>query len=295
MNEEERAPEDHPSGALYIVGTPIGNLEDITLRALRILREADLIAAEDTRVTRKLLSRYEIHAPLTSYHQHSGGGKTRSLADQVEEGKRIALVTDAGMPGVSDPGGELIEECIRRGLPVIPVPGPTAATAALAGSGLPTQRFAFDGFPPRQKKNRVVFFNRLREEARTILLYESPRRLLETLTDLRNVVGENRRIVVGRELTKLHEEFIRGSIDEVIRRFEETPPRGECVILIAGADPDEARPVSLEDIQIPEGASTRDLADRLIAEGMTRKEAYRAALRLKGDGGGERRPDPNTE
>ena len=270
------------------MGTPIGNLEDVTLRALRILKEADLIAAEDTRVTRKLLSRYEIHTSLTSYHQHTGGGKARALADRVEAGERIALVSDAGMPGVSDPGGELIGECIARGLPVIPVPGPTAATAALAASGLLTQRFAFDGFPPRQKKNRVAFFERLRGEARTILLYESPRRLVETLTELMGVVGPDRQVAVGRELTKLHEEFVRGNIDEVVRRFEETPPRGECVILIAGADPETARPPTpedLEDMTLPEGLSTRDLAAHFVARGLSKREAYRAALRHRGGGG----------
>ncbi|MBW3621944.1 MAG: 16S rRNA (cytidine(1402)-2'-O)-methyltransferase [Armatimonadetes bacterium] len=285
MNDAESgAPEGSTTGALYIVGTPIGNLEDVTLRALRVLKEVDLIAAEDTRVTRKLLSHFEIHTPLTSYHQHTGGGKTDSLVDRIAEGERIALVSDAGMPGVSDPGSDLIERCIARGLPVHPVPGPTAVTAALAASGLSTQRFAFDGFPPRQRKNRVTFFNRLRDEARTVVLYESPRRLCDTLTDLEAVVGAERQIVVAREITKLYETFIRGNIEQVRRRFEAEPPRGECVILLAGAAPEERPPVDLERVEVPEGISTRDLTERLMAEGMPRKEAYRAALRLRNAG-----------
>ena len=241
------APEETSSGALYVVGTPIGHPEDITLRALRILRESDVIVAEDTRVTSRLLTYHDIDTPLTSYNQHSAGGKARDLANRIEGGCRIALVSDAGMPGVADPGWELIRLCIARRLPVVPVPGPTAAIAALSVSGLPTQRFAFDGFPPRQRANRLPFFERLRNEARTVLLYESPRRLRETLEDLRAVLGPDRRIVVGRDLTGIKEALIRGTIDEVCNYFSRVTPRGEMSIVVAGRQDDAWIPDSCGD------------------------------------------------
>src|SRR5947209_2069729 len=169
-------PQPPTAGRLYVVGTPIGNLEDISLRALRVLREVDLIAAEDTRVTRKLLSHFRISTPSTSYHQHSSGAKARAIVETLASGKSIALVSDAGMPGVSDPGWELIREAIAGGIAVIPVPGPTAVISALAVSGLPTARFVFEGFPPRSAGERKAFFAALQTEPRTVVLYESPRR-----------------------------------------------------------------------------------------------------------------------
>ncbi len=294
--EEEAATPDPSQGALYVVGTPIGNLEDITLRALRTLREADLIAAEDTRVTRKLLSHYDISTPSTSYHQHSAGGKALDLANRIAAGARIALVSDAGMPGVSDPGWELIGLCIERGLSVVPIPGPTAVTTALAGSGLPTQRFAFDGFPPRQRKNRVVFFERLRHETRTVILYESPRRLRETLMDLQETLGPDRRIVACRELTKWYEEFQRGTLAEVLRVFEERTPRGEFALVIEGAPSvveaaSPPSPEALREMTSRHGAHTKELAEQLAGTGMSKKQAYRLALQLR-----ETSPDaPDSE
>lgn len=263
------------TGVLYVVATPIGNLEDISLRALRILREADLIAAEDTRVTRKLLSHFDIHTPLTSYHQHSLGTKARQLAERLARGQRLAVVADAGTPGVSDPGLELVRLAIDLGVPVIPVPGPVAAAAALSASGLSAQRFVFDGFPPRQKKNRVAFFQRLAGEERTVALYESPRRTVETLRDLLAVLGD-RHAVVGRELTKRFEEFVRGPLSEVLRRFEECAPQGEVVILLEGS----ASPEVAEVPDPPAEGSTRDIARALRAQGVSRQDAYRRALRL---------------
>ncbi|MGQ9525408.1 MAG: 16S rRNA (cytidine(1402)-2'-O)-methyltransferase [Armatimonadota bacterium] len=268
-------------GELFIVATPIGNLEDISLRALRILREADLIVAEDTRVTRKLLTHYGITTPTTSYHQHSKGAKARYLVDLLERGQRIALVSDAGMPGISDPGHELIGLAIERGIKVTPVPGPVAATAALAASGLPAHRFVFDGFPPRQKKNRVEFFRRLRTEERTIILYESPRRTHEALKDLLEVLGD-RRAVLARELTKLFEEFRRGRLSELLEYTSEHQLKGEVVIVVEGY-----RPQSQSDAEcvrteyLPEGATTRDVAAELMKRGMSHREAYKAALKMR--------------
>ena len=178
------------AGTLYVVSTPIGNLEDITLRALRTLREVDLIAAEDTRVTRKLLSHYDIHTPIISYHQHSRGGRAREIVQALEDGKNVALVSDAGTPGISDPGHDLIRLCIAQGVKIEPVPGPTAMIAALVVSGLPTARFAFEGFPPRKKRARRSFFANLKAEARTVCLYEASNRLLDTLETIRAELGE---------------------------------------------------------------------------------------------------------
>jgi len=221
-------------GTFFVVATPIGHLEDITLRALRVLREVDVIAAEDTRITRLLLDHFEIETPLTSYHQHSGGRKAAALLRQLAAGRSVALVSDAGMPGISDPGHELIRLAIAAGVPVVPVPGATALVAALAASGLPTIRFSFQGFPPRAAAERAAFFESLRHAPQTLVFYESPRRLLATLRDLRRAFG-NRHAVVARELTKPAEEFARGSLDELIARFEARAPAGQCVVLVEGA------------------------------------------------------------
>jgi len=287
----DRATDTHSGtcGELFIVATPIGNLEDISLRALRILREADLIAAEDTRVTRKLLSHYGITTPTTSYHQHSKGAKARHLVDLLANGQRIALVSDAGMPGISDPGHELIQLAVERGIKVTPVPGPVAATAALAASGLPAHRFVFDGFPPRQKKNRVEFFRRLRAEERTIILYESPRRTHEALKDLLEVLGD-RRAVLARELTKLFEEFRRGRLSELLEYTAAHQLKGEVVIVVEGCRPEVQPEPACDQAEPPlEGASTRDIAAELMRRGMPRRSAYSAALKMRGKGaeGGE--------
>jgi 16S rRNA (cytidine1402-2'-O)-methyltransferase len=232
-----RVPDPQPSttpGTLFIVATPIGNPEDITLRALRVLREVDLIAAEDTRVTATLLQHFGIPTPLTNYHQHSGGRKAESLLGQLRAGAKIALVSDAGMPGISDPGHELIRLAIAAGVPVVPVPGATALVAALAGGGLSTHRFAFEGFPPRDPAERAAFFQALRHEPRTLVFYESPRRLRATLRDLQAAFGGERQAVVARELTKEEEEFARGALGELVARFEARAPAGQCVLLVEG-------------------------------------------------------------
>lgn len=269
------------SGELFIVATPIGNLEDISLRALRILREVDLIAAEDTRVTQKLLNHYGISTPTTSYHQHSGGAKARYIADLLLQGRKIALVSDAGMPGISDPGHELIRMAIERGVKVTPVPGPIAAVTALAASGLPAHRFVFDGFPPRQKKNRVEFFKRLRNETRTIVLYESPRRVCEALQDLLDTLGD-RRAVIARELTKVFEEFKRGLLSELLEYTREHKLKGEVVIIVEGCPSEPAREEAAEEeLGIKPDASTRDIAAVLEARGMPHREAYQAALQIR--------------
>jgi len=219
------------AGILYVVSTPIGNLEDITLRALRVLREVDLIAAEDTRVSRKLLSHYDIHTPLVSYHQHSRGGRAREIAAALKDGKSVALVSDAGTPGISDPGHELIGLCISEGIKVEPVPGPTAMIAALVVSGLGTARFAFEGFPPRAKRDQRKFFAGLKEESRTVCLYEAANRLVGTLETIREELA-GRRLAVVREVTKKFEEVLRGDAgiiaDQLRRRSR---PKGEFVVV----------------------------------------------------------------
>jgi len=280
-------------GTLHIVSTPIGNLEDITLRALRVLKEVDVIAAEDTRVSRKLTSHYGIHTPLISYHQHSRGGRAEEILEMLGEGKDVALVSDAGTPGVSDPGHELIAMCIAEGIRVESVPGPTALIAALVASGMPTAHFAFDGFPPRKENERRAFFRSLKNEMRTILLYESPGRLRATLESMRAELGE-RQVVVAREITKLFEEVFRGTIGEAVKRFTDTRPRGEIVIVIQGASGERARdPASVEqtvDCRLSElmasGLSERDAVRQCVVEmKLPRRQVYAAALRLKGGRG----------
>ena len=254
-------------GTLYLVSTPIGNLEDITLRALRILKECDLIAAEDTRVTRKLLSHFDIHTPLTSYHQHTRENRSEALIQKLKDGASVALVTDAGTPGVSDPGAELVSRAIAEGVTVIPVPGASAVLAGLAASGLPTGRFAFDGFPPRTKTDRTAFFSALLSDRRTIVLYEAPSRLLATLRELERHLGD-REIAIARELTKKFEEVFRGKLSGAINHFQAKPPRGEFTLVIHGAPP--APEPAAPDVDIVE----RDL--RLaLAEGLSGRDAVR--------------------
>lgn len=222
-------------GTLYVVATPIGNLEDITLRALRVLKEVALIAAEDTRHTRKLLERYGIETPLTSFHQHTGEGKRRALIERLLQGDSIALVTDAGTPGISDPGGVLVAEAHAAGVPVVPVPGPSALTALLSVSGLPAHRFRFEGFVPRKEGARRQFFESLRDADMTVVFYESPHRLLKTLQTACEVLGD-RTVVVGRELTKQYEEIFRGTLSEALAHWQRKPPKGEFVIAIGATE-----------------------------------------------------------
>jgi 16S rRNA (cytidine1402-2'-O)-methyltransferase len=219
-------------GTLYVVATPLGNLEDITLRALRVLRESRLIAAEDTRHTRRLLDRYDISTPTISYHEHNKLARRDDLLAALAEGD-IALVCDAGTPAINDPGYELVVAAIEAGFAVAPVPGPSAPLAALVGSGLPTEQWTFLGFLPNRRKERRDFLERYATYSTTLICFETPHRLREALPDIRDVLGE-RRICVARELTKVHEEWVRGTVSEVLTHFTANNPRGEFVLVIEG-------------------------------------------------------------
>ena len=229
MNQKER-------GILYIVATPIGNLEDITLRAINILKEVDLIAAEDTRHTLKLLNHLEISKPLISYHRHNEDVKTDILIKELKQGKQIALVSDAGTPGICDPGEEVIKKCIEERIPVVPIPGACAVINALICSGLDTKEFVFIGFLPLNKKNRKEKLEEIKNTTKTMVLYEAPHKLETTLKDLKEIIG-NRKIVLARELTKIHEEYIRENIDVLIEKAKEL--KGEIVLIIEGAEKKE--------------------------------------------------------
>ena len=225
-------------GILYLVGTPIGNLKDITSRALQILKEVDLIAAEDTRHTRKLLSHYDIHTSLTSFFEHNELRKTSYLIRRLKQGDKIALVSKAGMPGISDPGYYLIREAIKEDISLVPVPGPTALILALIASGFPTHSFVFEGFLGRNKEKRVQKLRKLKKEERTIVIYVSPHRIRKVLAEIEQILGD-RRIAVVREITKKFEETIRDSVGKVIKIFEEKKPRGEFTLVIEGREKDE--------------------------------------------------------
>jgi len=220
-------------GRLYPVGTPIGNLKDITLRALEILKQVDLIAAEDTRHTRKLLSHYDIHTSITSFYEHNQYHKIPYLLKELKEGKNIALVTNAGMPGISDPGYELIKEAIEKGIRVVPIPGPVALITALVVSGLPVRNFLFEGFLGRNRNERLKRLRELREEKSTIIVYEAPHRIRKLLPEIRQVLGD-RQIAVARELTKKFEELIRGKVSQMEEIFRQRQPKGEFTLVIEG-------------------------------------------------------------
>jgi 16S rRNA (cytidine1402-2'-O)-methyltransferase len=256
---------------LYIVPTPLGNLEDITLRALRVLREVSLVAAEDTRTTRKLLARYEITTPLTSYHEHNKLAKLDAIFEALAAGD-VALVSDAGTPGVSDPGYELIQAALERGITVVPLPGPSAVITALVASGLPTDRFTFVGFLPRKSKALRDALTTLATEPGTIIAYESPHRLAATLAAIHEVLGD-RPVAVARELTKLYEEVQRGPVSEVLAHYREHPPKGEITLVLGGAV--EA------DQPWDEGQVRAALQDRLAA-GEARSAAARAVAEESG-------------
>lgn len=218
--------------SLYLVATPIGNLEDITLRALRTLKEVDLIAAEDTRHSRVLLDHYGIETPCTSFHSHTSDAKADALVEEMKNGKKVALITDAGTPGISDPAWVLVQKARQASITIVPIPGAAAFLTALMGSGLPMNEFTYLGFIPA-KKGRQTLFQSLKEETRTVALYESPHRLQKTLAQMLEILGPERSIVIARELTKLHETFHRGTLTELAAHFEKNPPRGELVILVA--------------------------------------------------------------
>ena len=256
-------------GKLYIVGTPIGNLEDITLRAMRILKEVDLIACEDTRRTQKLLNAYKIQTPTISYHQHNEMTRAPELVIQMEEGSTIALVTDAGMPVVSDPGFRLVHLAVRHSIPVIPVPGASAFVAALAASGMPVDKFRFLGFLPSKKGERRKALAELKDATKTLVFYEAPHRLLDMLKDSREILGD-REAVVAREVTKVHEQFLRGTLSSTLEYFQRRPAKGEITVLV-GAH--VATDVSQ---RTAPAASIRSEMERLVKE---RKFDERAALK----------------
>ncbi|MFH1650818.1 MAG: 16S rRNA (cytidine(1402)-2'-O)-methyltransferase [Chloroflexota bacterium] len=268
--------------ALYVVATPIGNLEDITLRGIRVLREVGLIAAEDTRKTKRLLNKYEIRTPLTSYHEHNKLSKLNELLAILRE-KDIALVSEAGTPGMSDPGYELVRAAGQQGIPVIPVPGPSAVISALTVSGLPTDRFLFCGFLPNRQSARQRALREIAAESATLVILEAPHRLIASLEDIRLVLGD-RELAVCREMTKLHEELFRGTISEAIARF--TAPRGELTLVIAGQKAAEPPQLTgeitrqLRDMYLA-GATAREAIARVSRDtGLPRKELYRTWLQF---------------
>lgn len=263
-------------GCLYLVATPIGNLEDISLRALRILKEADLIACEDTRQSLKLLSHFEIRKPLESYHEHNELTRAPELVLKMEEGARIALVSDAGTPAISDPGHRLVSLCLRHHIPVIPIPGPSAIVAALGASGVPAEEFTFLGFLPARPAERRRALRKISAEARTLVFYEAPHRLRATLEDALEILG-NRHAAVAREMTKIHEEFLRGRIEELISELAQKPPRGEITLLIG---PPESEPSdTAEKAQAMKGSLAHRVAEIERAEGVDRKAALKQAAK----------------
>ncbi|MBE9228706.1 16S rRNA (cytidine(1402)-2'-O)-methyltransferase [Phormidium sp. LEGE 05292] len=253
-------------GILYLVATPIGNLEDMTFRAIRILQTVDIIAAEDTRHTGKLLQHFQIKTPQLSYHEHNSQQRIPELLSQLSQGKTIALVTDAGMPLISDPGYELVKACVAQGISIIPIPGANAAITALSAAGLATDKFVFEGFLPAKSKERRTHLETLKGETRTIIFYESPHRLRETLQDLSAVLGETREIVLARELTKMHEEFWRGTITDAIAHYTKREPQGEFTLVVAGA--------TLEKPQLSEAVIKAELQN-LLKQGLSRSDASR--------------------
>lgn len=222
-------------GKLYVVPTPVGNMEDMTFRAIRILKEADLILAEDTRTSGILLKHYEIKNAMQSHHKFNEHQTVESIVNRIKGGQTVALISDAGTPGISDPGFLVVRECVRNGIEVQCLPGSTAFVPALVSSGLPDERFCFEGFLP-QKKGRMTRLNALKEETRTMIFYESPYRLLKTLTQFAEIFGADRPVSVCREISKIHEESVRGTLQEVIAHFTETEPRGEIVIILGGKE-----------------------------------------------------------
>ncbi|MCL1816534.1 MAG: 16S rRNA (cytidine(1402)-2'-O)-methyltransferase [Clostridiales bacterium] len=252
-------------GKLYLVATPIGNLGDISARALQVLSEVNLIAAEDTRVSGRLLKAFEIKRPLISYYEHNKALRGQELLRRLKAGENIALISDAGMPGISDPGFDIVRLAISSGIETVIVPGPNAALSALVLSGLDSSRFVFEGFLPRVSGKRRSALAVMAQEQRTMIFYEAPHRLLATLTDMAHIFGENRSAAAGRELTKLHEEMIRGSLAYLLDHFQQFAPQGEFTLVIAGANPIE-KPIPDKDILTNEMTS-------LINSGKRRKDA----------------------
>ena len=265
-------------GQLYLCATPIGNLEDITFRVLRTLKEADLIAAEDTRNSRKLLNHFEIKTPMTSYHEYNKYDKGRWLVSQMEEGKQVALITDAGTPGISDPGEELVAMCWEAGIPVTSLPGPAACITAITMSGLPARRFFFEAFLPQEKKERRAVLEEMKTDTRTLILYEAPHRLVKTLEELFHELG-NRKVAVCRELTKKHETVFKGTLEEAWNWYEANPPKGECVLVLEGKSREE---ISKEERKKWEDMSVAEHMELYLSQGMEKKEAMKQVAKDRG-------------
>lgn len=262
------------SGTLYIVATPIGNLDDITFRAVEVLKSVDLIAAEDTRHTLKLLNHFGIEKPMTSYFEHNRFEKGKYLVEKLKSGENIALVSDAGIPAISDPGEDLVKLCVENGINVIPIPGASACLSALVVSGLPTGRFAFEGFLTVNKRSRSERLSELKNEKRTMIFYEAPHKLLKTLKDMYEAFGE-RNISISRELTKIHEETLRMKLSEAISYFSENPPKGEFVLVVEGCR-EENNESPLKDL------SASELVKHFLEKGLSEKEAIKAAAQELG-------------
>lgn len=265
-------------GMLYLCATPIGNLEDITLRVLRVLKEVDLIAAEDTRNSIKLLNHFDIHTPMTSYHEYNKIEKAEVLIRKMQEGTNIALITDAGTPGISDPGEDLVRMCYEVGIEVTSLPGPAACITALTLSGLPTRRFAFEAFLPSDKKERQAVLSELVNETRTMILYEAPHRLVKTLNELLETLG-NRKMTLCRELTKKHETAFASTIEDILEFYETQEPKGECVLVIEGksrAELVQEERAKWEEMTIAEHMEV------YLGQGMDKKEAMKAVAKDRG-------------
>lgn len=264
------------SGKLYLCPTPIGNLGDITLRVLEQLKASDLIAAEDTRVSMKLLNHYGINVPVTSYYEHNKREKGSYLIEKLKSGMNISVITDAGMPGISDPGEDLVRLCIREGIPVEALPGPCAFATALTASGMPAGRFSFEGFLTVNKKNRTEHLLSVKNNTETLIFYEAPHKLISTLKDMLEVFGD-RRIVLAREITKRYEEYNRTTLSEALHYYEENPPKGEFVLIVDGADKEELEKERLDSLP-----SAEELIRKYSKEGMRAKElSKRVADELK--------------
>lgn len=265
-------------GKLYLCATPIGNLEDITYRVLRTLKEVDLIAAEDTRNSIKLLNHFDIHTPMTSYHEYNKIEKAEVLIRKMQEGTNIALITDAGTPGISDPGEELVRMCYEAGIEVTSLPGPAACITALTLSGLPTRRFAFEAFLPSDKKERQAVLSELVNETRTMILYEAPHRLVKTLNELLETLG-NRKMTLCRELTKKHETAFASTIEDILEFYETQEPKGECVLVIEGKSREE---LVQEERAKWEEMTIAEHMDVYLGQGMDKKEAMKAVAKDRG-------------
>ncbi len=274
------------AGCLYIIGTPIGNLEDATPRSKRLLGEVDILAAEDTRTAKHLLEQFEIAAPtILSYFEGNEASRTPQLLDAMRAGKSVGLISEAGMPSVSDPGQRLVEAAGAAGIVVVPVPGPSAVISAVVGSGLPTDRFTFVGFLPRERGPRRRALGELRARPETLIFYESPERASACLDDMADAFGSNRPAVLARELTKMYEEFVRGTCESLAKTYAVKSPRGECTIVVGGALEGHDAPIDVEGAVrelLEEGLGPKDIASRLMVKtGKPRRELYQLALSLQ--------------